>query len=59
MKRVFLRDVHELAEELAHVVNVFDPWARERGEYYLLELKAQERAKKMHLLSGQKNYLPT
>jgi hypothetical protein len=27
----------ELAPELAHVVNAFDPWARERGEYYSLE----------------------
>ena len=24
----------ELAPELDHVVNVFDPWARDRGRYY-------------------------
>jgi hypothetical protein len=26
----------ELAEELAPVVNAFDPWARDRGEYFSL-----------------------
>ena len=33
-KRVLLRTVPELAPELAGVVNAFDPWARDRGEYY-------------------------
>ena len=37
LKRVLLRALPELAEELRPVVNVFDPWARERGEYYALE----------------------
>jgi Animal haem peroxidase len=37
LKRVLLRALPELAEELRGVVNVFDPWARERGEYYALE----------------------
>lgn len=37
MKRVLLRALPELAEELLPVRNVFDPWARERGEYYSLE----------------------
>ena len=27
------------AGELAHVVNAFDPWARDRGDYYALEWK--------------------
>lgn len=45
MKRVLLRTVPELSEELESVVNVFDPWARDRGEYYSLEWKAQERAR--------------
>jgi hypothetical protein len=36
-KRVLLRTMPELADELASVVNAFDPWARERGEYYTLE----------------------
>ena len=39
MKRVLLRTMPELASELQEVVNVFDPWARDRGEYYSLEWK--------------------
>ncbi len=39
MKRVLLRTVPELRSELETVVNVFDPWARERGDYYSLEWK--------------------
>jgi hypothetical protein len=35
-KRVLLRTVPELADELRGVVNAFDPWARDRGEYYSL-----------------------
>ncbi len=35
-KRVLLRTVPELAGELSGVVNSFDPWARDRGEYYSL-----------------------
>jgi hypothetical protein len=34
LKRVLLRNIPELAPELSHVVNAFDPWARDRGEYY-------------------------
>jgi hypothetical protein len=41
MKRVLLRTVPELSGELDHVVNVFDPWARDRGEYYTLQWKAR------------------
>ncbi len=37
LKRVLLRVIPELAPELAHVVNVFDAWARDRGEYYSLD----------------------
>lgn len=37
LKRVLLRTIPELAPELERVVNVFDPWARDRGEYYTLE----------------------
>jgi hypothetical protein len=36
LKRVLLRTIPELGPELARVVNVFDPWARARGEYYAL-----------------------
>jgi len=34
LKRVLLRTLPELADELQSVVNIFDPWARDRGEYY-------------------------
>jgi len=37
MKRVLLRTMPELADELDGVVNTFDPWARDRGSHYSLE----------------------
>jgi hypothetical protein len=37
LKRVLLRNIPELKDELRTVVNVFDPWARDRGEYYSLK----------------------
>ena len=39
LKRVLLRTVPELTDELLPVVNAFDPWARDRGEYYSVEWK--------------------
>ena len=39
LKRIMMRNIPELRDELMHVVNVFDPWARDRGEYYSLEWK--------------------
>jgi hypothetical protein len=39
LKRVLLRTIPELAAQLQGVVNVFDPWARDRGEYYSLDWK--------------------
>jgi hypothetical protein len=39
LKRVLLRNIPELKEELSYVVNAFDPWARDRGEYYSLQWK--------------------
>jgi hypothetical protein len=39
MKRVLLRTMPELETELKSVVNSFDPWARERGDYYTLDWK--------------------
>jgi hypothetical protein len=39
LKRVLLRTIPELEPELAHVINAFDPWARDRGEYYSLQWK--------------------
>jgi hypothetical protein len=44
-KRVLLRNIPELAPELENVVNVFDPWARDRGQYYSTDWIAQPRAK--------------
>jgi hypothetical protein len=41
LKRVLMRNVPELVPELQHVVNVFDPWGRDRGQYYTLEWKAR------------------
>jgi hypothetical protein len=39
MKRVLLRNIPELAAELDPVINAFDPWARDRGQYYTLDWK--------------------
>jgi hypothetical protein len=36
-KRVLLRTMPELKTELDGVVNAFDPWARDRGNYYSLK----------------------
>jgi len=44
LKRVLLRNVPELSGELQSVVNVFDPWARDRGQYYSLEWKPRSGA---------------
>ncbi len=45
MKRLMMRNIPELRDELMHVVNVFDPWARERGDYYSLEWRPRPDAK--------------
>jgi hypothetical protein len=39
MKRILLRNIPELAPELDSVINAFDPWARDRGQYYTLAWK--------------------
>jgi hypothetical protein len=39
LKRVLLRALPELMQELEPVINAFDPWARDRGEYYSLHWK--------------------
>jgi hypothetical protein len=44
LKRVLLRNIPELTGELENVVNVFDPWARDRGQYYSLGWTPQPRA---------------
>ena len=44
LKRVLLRTIPELEPELKHVVDAFDPWARDRGEYYSLAWTPREGA---------------
>jgi hypothetical protein len=39
LKRVLLRTIPELKSELDRVVNAFDPWQRDRGNYYSLQWK--------------------
>ena len=39
LKRILLRTMPELKPELDHVVNTFDPWSRDRGDYYTLGWK--------------------
>jgi hypothetical protein len=43
-KRVLLRTMPELKGELEQVQNGFDPWARDRGEYYSLAWKPRKGA---------------
>ena len=45
LKRVLMRNLPALRDELLHVVNAFDPWARDRGEYYSLQWQARSDAK--------------
>jgi hypothetical protein len=44
LKRVLSRTIPELKPELDQVVDVFDPWARDRGEYYSLAWKPRKGA---------------
>ncbi len=39
LKRLLMRNVPALRPELLHVKNSFDPWARDRGDYYDLAWK--------------------
>ncbi len=39
LKRILLRNIPELTPELEPVINAFDPWARDRGQYYSLDWK--------------------
>jgi hypothetical protein len=45
LKRVLRRIMPELGPELSHVVNAFDPWARDRGQYYSIDWRARADAK--------------
>lgn len=53
LKRVLLRTVPELAPELEPVVNAFDPWARDRGEYYSLEWRPRPGAEADPAFGGE------
>jgi Animal haem peroxidase len=44
LKRVLLRAMPELEPELRPVANAFDPWARDRGEYYSLQWRPRSDA---------------
>ena len=52
MKRVLLRTIPELRDELEPVINVFDPWARDRGEYYSLAWKPRPGAEEDDAFQG-------
>jgi Animal haem peroxidase len=39
LKRILIRNIPELKPELDPVINAFDPWARDRGQYYSLQWK--------------------
>jgi len=54
LKRVLLRTMPELAGELQGVVNVFDPWARDRGEYYSLDWKPRAGAEEDEAFANKK-----
>lgn len=45
LKRLMMRNIPQLRDELMHVVNVFDPWGRDRGDYYSLDWEPREDAK--------------
>ncbi|WP_455210136.1 peroxidase family protein [Kaarinaea lacus] len=45
LKRLLMRNIPELKPELMHVVNAFDPWARDRGEFYSLAWKPRKDAR--------------
>jgi hypothetical protein len=53
MKRILLRNLPELAPELDSVVNAFDPWARDRGEYYSLAWKPRPGAESDESFAAQ------
>lgn len=44
LKRLLLRNIPEIKDELLHIKNAFDPWARDRGTYYSLDWKPRNGA---------------
>jgi len=53
MKRIMMRNLPELTPELDSVVNAFDPWARDRGEYYSLAWKPRPGAESDEAFAAQ------
>jgi hypothetical protein len=53
LKRVLLRTIPELSEQLVPVVNAFDPWARDRGQYYDLQWKPRMTVKNDPAFGGK------
>ena len=53
MKRLLMRNIPELKPELENVINAFDPWARDRGEYYSLAWKPRPGAESDDAFSAQ------
>ena len=41
LKRVMMRNIPELTPQLKPVINMFDPWGRDRGQYYSLDWVAR------------------
>jgi len=54
LKRVLLRNIPELASELGPVINAFDPWARDRGQYYSLQWQQRAGAEADDSFQGAK-----
>jgi len=52
LKRVLMRVLPELKPELEPVINAFDPWARDRGEYYSLAWKPRPGAESDEAFQG-------
>lgn len=53
LKRMLMRNIPELAPELKNVVNAFDPWARDRGQYYSLAWKPRPGAESDDAFANQ------
>jgi len=54
LKRILVRTMPELRPQLEHVVNAFDPWARDRGSYYTLQWKPQAGAESDPAFTGSR-----
>lgn len=53
LKRLLIRNIPEIKNELMHVKNAFDPWARDRGSYYDISWKPRPGAETDPAFSNQ------